>query len=164
MPDEELDLELEEDGAGQEKKLHPIDKRLAKALSDKEEATKEREKILKEKEKVETEKAALQKEVEFHKTFSTLASKYKNASEFQDKIREKFNAGYELEDATISILAKEGQLIMPEAPPPPKENPAGGSAANQIKSGEPKSISAMSQEEKLKALTEAEKRGDLGLS
>src|SRR6185503_18014522 len=64
----------------------------AKALADKEAA----------------EKAAALKDVEFYKNFNTTASKYTGATEFQDKIREKVLAGYDLEDATISILAKEG--------------------------------------------------------
>src|SRR6185295_13064716 len=88
-----------------------------KDLSEKVETTaKERDDF-----RAEAEKA--KKDAEFYKGFSTTASKYEGATEFQDKIKEKVDAGYDLEDATISILAKAGRLNAPQAQ---RESPAGG--------------------------------------
>lgn len=161
MADEiDLDLDLTNE---EEEKINKVEKRI-KDLSEKVKLTaQERDELIKTKEESEVKIIAAQKEVEFYKGFTPLTSKYPGSAEYQDKILEKHKAGYDLEEATISVLFKEGKLTIPAPPPPPKENPAGGSAVNQIKSGEPKPVSEMTQMEKLEALKEAERRGDLGL-
>lgn len=156
--DEELDIDLE----GQEEKINRPEQRVKKLLSDKENLAKEKEAERLAREKAENEKQAALKEVEFYKGFTAVAAKYGNANEYQEKIREKVLSGYDVEDATISILAKEGKYTAPAAPPPPRENPAGGSANNQIKV-ENKSVGDMTQAERLAALREAEIRGDISV-
>lgn len=99
-----------------------------------------------------------EKERDFHKDFSANVAKYPNASEFQDKILEKVNAGYSTEDAMVAVLAKEGKLQMPtESRPAPQAE--GGSAPTTMEG--PKDIKDMSPEEKFEALKELDKTGEL---
>lgn len=164
MPDEEnetlLETPLEDEP---EKKTHPIDKRITKALSDRDTALAEKEKLVKAKTDEEKKRLEAEKDRDFYKGFSTLNSKYPGASEYQDKILEKVRAGYEQEDATISILAKEGKYTPPPPPEPDKENPAGGSATTQVKTGTSKSLSEMKPEEKLDILKDLERKGDFSV-
>lgn len=120
----------------------------------------EKERLVKEKELETAEKVASQKEVEFYKGFNTLAGKYSEAGAYQDKIREKVLSGYDIEDATISVLAKEGKLTTPQAP---REMPAGGSATNVIPAGGEKTMSEMNSGELRAKLLEAEARGDISM-
>lgn len=105
--------------------------------------------------------AAAEKERDFYKGFSTIATKYQAAAEFQDKILEKVNAGYDIEDATVSVLNKEGKLSAPPAAAPGPA--AGGSAMVNIPDGGTKSLADMTQADRRAALIEAEKRGDLSV-
>ena len=128
------------------------DKRL-KSLSEKVELTsKERDTY-----KAEAEKAS--REASFYKDFSGMISKYPNATAHQDKIREKVMRGYTVEDATAAVWVTEGKF---QATLPPRENPAGGSSVNQPP--KVKSMSEMSQAERLEALKEAERAGQIWLS
>ena len=148
---DELDLELDE---GQE----TINREQArnKSLSEKVILTaKERDEQKAAAEKAEAEKQAALKDVDFYKNFSTVSSKYSGAADYQDKIREKVNAGYDLEDATISILAKEGKFTPPATPEPKRDSPAGGSATTAMKSGGEKSAAEMDQAER-RAILEKE--------
>lgn len=87
-----------------------------------------------------------EKDVEFYKNFNTLADKFPGASEYQDQIREKVLAGYDAEDAAVSILNKEGKLPgMTQAPI--SDSPAGGSATTTLSTGE-KNVSEMTQDER----------------
>ena len=159
MAENDLDLDLSTDE--EQEKVNKVEKRI-KDLSEKVRLTStERDELAKAKELAEQEKAAALKDVDFFKNFSALTSKYPGSAEYQDKIREKVMAGYDAEDATISILAKEGKFQTPEKP---KESPAGGSAINTLKSGSEKSVGEMTQEERRAQLVEAEKRGDLSLN
>ncbi len=106
-------------------------------------------------------KEAADKERDFYKGFSGVATKYPAAAEFQDKILEKVNAGYDVEDATVSVLNKEGKLTAP--PPAPPGPAAGGSAAVNLPEGGVKSPREMSQTERRNALLDAEKRGDISV-
>src|ERR1035437_610055 len=63
--------------------------------------------------------ATAEKERDFFKDFSGSISKYPSANEYQDAIKEKVMSGYTVEDATVSVLAKEGKLGTIQAPPPP---------------------------------------------
>ncbi len=96
---------------------------------------------------------ALEKENEFYKGFSKVSSKYEGAADHQDKILEKYTAGYDLEDATISVLAKAGKLQNA----PTRQSPAGGSASTAIQAGDDKPISEMTRAEKRAALEEQDR-------
>lgn len=96
---------------------------------------------------------AAKKEVEFYKGFSKVATKYEGASDYQDKILEKVNSGYDLEDATISVLAKAGKF---QAPVTQRSSPAGGSASTAIQAGDDKPVGEMSRQEKRAKLLEFE--------
>ena len=97
---------------------------------------------------------ALEKELEFHKGFSKITSKFSGASDYEDKIKEKVLAGADPEEATVAILYKAGKLDMGNAPAP-RNSPAGGSAATTMTSGE-KELKDMSREEKREALIQLE--------
>ena len=101
---------------------------------------------------------ALEKEAESLKTFSTLSSKYPEASNFQEQILERVNKGYDPEEATLAVLAKEGKLEQ-QAPPKP-EGAEGGSAMTHISEGD-RPIGELNASEKLAALQELEKSGEL---
>lgn len=156
MADElDLDLELEED------KENKVEKRI-KDLSGKVRSTaEERDAAKAQAEKAEADRQAALKDAEFYKNFNTTASKYQGAAEHQDKIREKVMAGYDIEDATVSVLNKEGKFS--PQPQVQRESPTGGSATTTLTSGE-KSVKEMTQAERLAGLAEAERRGDLGLT
>ena len=100
-------------------------------------------------EQAEKDKANAQKEVEFYKNFTPLTSKYQAAGELQDKIKEKVMAGYDVEDATVSVLMKEGKF--PQAQEPRRDSPIGGSATTALKS-EAKDFGEMNRTEKREAL------------
>lgn len=108
------------------------------------------------------EKANLEKERDFYASFTDSTAKYPGAHEYKDAIKEKVMAGYSVEDATVSILAREGKF-QNQASPVEKERElvAGGSALNQIPDGGTKSIGEMTRDEKRQALMEADKRGEI---
>lgn len=146
MSDETLDLELESDfEADEAKKQQDRALKRNKDLSDKLKAEAEA------KAQAEAEREQAKKEAEFYKGFNTMISKYPQSSELQDKIKEKVMAGYDIEDATVSILNKEGKFV-PQEPPAPPASPAGGSATNTITQPEDKTPENMSLEEKRQAL------------
>lgn len=156
MTDAELDIDLQDEG---EEKINKAEKRI-KDLSEKVKLTsQERDEMIKAKEALATEKQALEKERDFFKGFSTLASKYQAAAEYQDKIMDKVMSGYDVEDATVAILAKEGKLTMPAAVSPVNESPVGGSATNTVKTGGEKPLSEMTQAERKAALQQVENEG-----
>ena len=103
--------------------------------------------------------ATANKERDFYSKFSDSSAKYEGANEFKDKIREKVMAGYDVEDATVAVLAKEGKLTSPPAPVAEKDTVAGGSASTAISGDGEKPMSEMTKEEKRAALTE--NQGDL---
>jgi len=119
-----------------------------KDLSEKVETT------AKERDEANAAKLAAEKETEFYKGFSKVATKYEGAADYQDKILEKVNSGYDLEDATISVLAKAGKFT---APVKERSSPAGGSASTAIQAGDDKPVNEMSRQEKRAALIEMER-------
>ncbi len=123
-----------------------------KDLSEKVETT------AKERDEANAKAVAAEKEVEFYKGFSKVSSKYEGASDYQDKILEKVNSGYDLEDATISVLAKAGKL---QNSLQARQSPAGGSASTAIQAGDDKPVSEMTTAEKREKLLEYE-RGNPG--
>ncbi len=97
---------------------------------------------------------AAEKEKDFLSSFTDSTAKYPGAIEYKDQIKEKvINSGYDVEDATISVLAREGKL---NTPPAPRESPAGGSAVNTMKGMGDKTFSEMTRDEKRQALIEAD--------
>ena len=99
-----------------------------------------------------------EKERDFYKDFSANVSKYPSASEYQDKILEKVNAGYSTEDAMVAVLVKEGKFTS-ETIQPDRPQVEGGSAPTIV--GGDKSLNDMTAAEKLAMLAEADKSGDL---
>lgn len=152
----EIDLNLEQDNEEITRKDNRI-----KSLSDKVKLTaEERDNLAKEKEEIAQARIQAEKERDFFKGFNTLSSKYQGANEYQDKIWEKVKSGYELEDATIAILAKEGKLQGAPTPPPEKIVAAGGSAATGIADAVEKPPKTMPRDELRAALMEAESKGE----
>lgn len=148
---DDLDLDLGED----QDEVSKAEKRI-KSLSDKVRvASQERDDLATAKTQLEAEKATLAKESTFYKDFNTIMPKYQGATEFQDKIKEKVMAGYDIEDATVSVLNKEGKLN-PAPITERRESPAGGSSINQIRSEGEKTIEEMTRDEKRAKLMENE--------
>lgn len=114
----------------------------------------ERERIARQ--EAETKALNLEKERDFYSSFSDSTSQYPQASEYKDQIKEKVMAGYTVEDATVSILAKEGKLTNA---PAPRENIAGGSATNSLQAEGSKTTAEMDRAEKRAALIQAEQEG-----
>ena len=141
--EEKLDLELVDPEPNQ------VDINRIKDLSQKTKAAYE-ERDAKEAARVAEEQARLnaEKERDYYKGFNTVASKYQGASDYQDQILEKVKAGYDIEDAAVAVLVKEGKYTPPPEPQGPRENPAGGSATNSIKATGEKTIADMTQAEK----------------
>lgn len=110
---------------------------------------------------LETKAKEMERERDFFASFSDSVAKNPAAAEYRDKIKEKVIGGYSMEDATIAVLHSEGKLI-------PKservEMAAGGSAPTQLSNQSPKSTQDMTQVDRLTALREAEKRGELFMS
>lgn len=152
MPDELLDLELNDDA---QEKLDKFDKRIKGLSEQKVKLTSERDEFAEKNTKLEAEKATLAKENEFHKGFNPLVAKYPGSAEYQDKIKEKYLAGYDIEDAAVAVLNKEGKFN-PAPITEHRESPAGGSSTNQIRSEGEKTIGEMTRDEKRAKLMENE--------
>lgn len=151
MADE--DLELDDSTIEQQEEKNKVEKRI-KSLSEKTRlASEERDAEKARAEKAEAEASQAKKDVEFFKSFNAVTSKYAGASEYQDKIKELTNKGYDLEDAAVAVLNKEGKFVPPPAPSVPRESPAGGSATTNISRGS-KSVGEMTPEEKREILKE----------
>jgi len=99
------------------------------------------------------------KEAEFFKGFNTISSKYQGANEYQDQIREKVLAGYDLEDATVAVLNKEGKFT-PTQHEERQPIVAGGSASIGITDSVGKSPKEMNRADLRSALQEAESKGE----
>src|SRR3990167_7587633 len=153
---DELDLDQLDNDLEKENK---VEKRI-KDLSEKVRlAAEERDATKRKLEEALADNANLNKDVEFQNSFGNQLSKYPDASQFKDKIKEKVLKGYSIEDATVSTLNSEGKLTQREVVP---DNVVGGSASvNQPISGGQKKVSDMTRDELRSALLEAEKRGDL---
>lgn len=157
---EELGLNSEEDNSEQN---NPLQKRISN-LSKRNKLTEaERDELAQAKEALEQEKAALEKELSFHSTYADSLAKYPSASEYKDAIKEKVLAGYDMEDAMVAVLAREGKFVgNPVVESAPEiASPVGGSATNSITTESEKSPSDMTQEEKRAQLQEIEDKGEL---
>jgi len=123
----------------------------------------EKEKLFKAKEESDKQNIELVRERDFFKDFSAQSSKYPQASEYQDKIWEKVKGGYTTEDAMVAVLAKEGKFGVSNEPITSVPSPEGGSAPTQTVDLD-KNLGDMSREEKLNALIEADKRGEIEMA
>lgn len=154
---DDLNLDLDNVQNDVQQKLQTKD-RFAKLTEKGIESEKARE-TAEAKAQAESERAAkAEKDLEFYKSFSQLSSKHPGASDFQDQIKERVDKGYDPEDATLAVLAKEGRLggqtVQVSRP-----DIAGGSAQTNLGDGGGKNISEMTQAEKADALMQAEKEG-----
>jgi hypothetical protein len=124
-------------------------------------ASKQRDDALEKAKANELEAANAGKERDFYKDFSKVSATYGNASEYEEDIKTKVLSGYSVEDATVSVLAKNGKLNMT----PVRDNTnAGGSATNPPNKGGEKTVGEMSMSEKRQALIDAESRGEFTFS
>jgi hypothetical protein len=147
---EELDTLLDS-----ENKIPEAEKRI-KELSNKFKNTaQERDDLAKANQELEVKTAAAEKEVSFYKDFSKVSSKYPGAADHLDEIKTKVMAGYDPEDATVSVLNRAGKLN-PVKPVEEKETIAGGSAATTTLREGSKTIEEMTRDEKRQALIDIE--------
>jgi hypothetical protein len=149
MENETQDETVQEDELKTNNRYKQLSEKVISTAKEKEEAEAQTK-------KARAEAEALTKERDFYKDFSAKANKYPGANDLQDKIWEKVKLGYETEDAMVSVLNKEGKLT---SEPQPKQAAEGGSAQT-VFPGE-KSLDDMNAQEKMAALVEAEKTGDL---
>lgn len=161
MTEQDIDLAVldseEEDKARQIKgRINQLSEKLRMSSEEKEE-------LAKAKDALELEKTSALKERDFYASFADATAKYPDASSYKDAIKEKVMAGYTVEDATISTLAKEGKLTGAPQQQVEREVVAGGSATNPPSQGGAKPINEMSREELRQALVDAEQRGDIGI-
>lgn len=121
----------------------------------------ERDNLAKLKQDLEIERDTAIKEKNFYANFADSVSKYPEAAQFKDKIREKVLAGYDPEDATLAILAREGKLSQKQEAVVERESPAGGSASTNVPISGSKPVKDMSRDEKRAALLDLESNGEL---
>ena len=105
--------------------------------------------------------AELERENSFNSGFADVLANHSAAKDHKDDIKAKVLAGYSIEDAAFAVLGKAGKLGQPT--PPPKDNPAGGSATTQP-IVEEKKLNELSSKEKRDKLLEAEARGDISIT
>lgn len=160
MAEDELDLELEDNSS--EEIISRKDKRI-KSLSEKFTLSeKEKTDLAKAREEEVQARQAVEKERDFFKGFSQVSAKYQGANEYQDKIWEKVKSGYDVEDAAVAVLNKEGKFT-PAAPVIERQSAAGGSASTGINDNVEKTAKDMTQSERKSILLDMESRGDFKL-
>lgn len=155
MDELELDLEGSEDINKTELRIKNLSSKVRETSTERDEA-----KAAAEAARAEAESAT--KERDFFKGFSAISEKYPGASEYQDAILEKVNAGYSHEDAALSVLNANGKLTAPAAPTVQPIIAGGGSAATVIPDGgAAKAVSEMTQVERREALMSPDRQADL---
>lgn len=163
MEEKDLDLnldELDQIEASADGKLQ-VRNRFQQLANDKRTLAQEKDELTKQKVEAEAKIAQLEKQSEFHKNFSKVSAKFPEATNYQDQILERVNKGIDLEEATAAVLFKEGKLGNQVAQPVQRPVQAeGGSAVTNV-SSEEKPLSEMPMSEKLAALQEMEKSGEL---
>lgn len=141
--------ELNLDDSGDTKVENPR----IKQLSDKVKTTsEERDTEARLRQEAEAKAQSAEKERDFYASFADTTSQYPQAKDFKDDIKAKVLSGYTVEDATVSVLAKNGKLTTSVVR---EGTAAGGSATTHIPNdtGE-KTVSEMSPEERKKAVHE----------
>jgi len=155
--EDELELDLNENN---NEDITRRDNRI-KSLSDKvKEKSLEAETRAKELAEAAKAKEEAEKARDFYKGFNEISTKYRGANEYQDKIWEKVQGGYDVEDATISILAREGKYT--PAPQAKEEGgmAAGGSASVGIHDSVEKKATQMNRDELRSKLLDIESTGE----
>lgn len=153
---DELNLDLDTVEANAQEKLQVKD-RFAKLTEKGLESEKARVEA-EAKAQTESERASkAEKDLEFYKSFSQVSSKHPAASEYQDQIKERVDRGYDPEEATLAILAKEGKLT--NQPVQRQVAAEGGSAQTNLGDGGNKEINDMTNAEKAEALMQMEREG-----
>lgn len=162
MNDNDLDLNLDELDQIETNSANKLQvKNRFQQLSDKVKLeAQEKDKALAEAASLRAEKEALEKQASFLKTFSQLSAKHPEATNYQDQILERVNKGYDAEEAVYAVLAKEGKLSQAQPEPVRHQGVEGGSALNNITEGD-KPLNQLSENEKLTALLELERSGEL---
>lgn len=96
--------------------------------------------------------------------FNTIATKYPFAREFGDKIREKVDKGYSVEDATIAVLGKESKLKTADEirEEENKGKGLGGSAATPNLDNSANAPKTLAEHEE--AFRQAEARGEIKIA
>lgn len=138
-----------------------IEKRLSSLIG----KLKEKDELVKIMEEEKTKLAQEVKEKEFEAKFYQAVLKYPQAGELKDKVKEKYLKGIDLEDAIILELHKADKLNT-NRQPSGQGNLVGGSMSNppNVFQGQgSKKPSEMTEEELLKGLMEAEKKGEIGV-
>lgn len=158
MSDEDL-LDLDENN---NEDINRDNNRFQKLVEKVKLTAKERDDLAQAKDSESKARLETEKERDFYKGFNGLSSKYQGATEYQDKIWEKVKAGYDIEDATVSILNKEGKFT-PTPRVEDRSTVAGGSASTGITDTEEKSVEKMSQSERLEILRDMESAGQFKL-
>jgi hypothetical protein len=149
----ELDLEGSED-------INKTELRIKNLSSKVRETSTERDEAKKSAEEAEARALAAEKKVEFLGSFTDISAKYHGASEYRDAIETKVQAGYSVEDATVSVLNAEGKLTQPQSDPQPI-TAGGGSAATILTDTSQRSVGEMTQAERREALLNPEIQGEL---
>ncbi len=156
--EDDLNVDLDQIENNADKQLQAKN-RFQQLANDKRTLAQEKEVLEAKNKEIEAKSLQLEKQAEFYKTFNQVSSKYPEATNYQDKIKEKVEQGYDLEDATVSVLNKEGKLSGgPITPVRPQAE--GGSAVTNVSEGD-KSLNEMSMGDKLEALKELERSGEL---
>lgn len=153
MDELELDLEGSED-------INKTELRIKNLSSKVRDTSKERDDAKADKEAAEARALAAEKKVEFLGSFTDISAKYQGATEYRDAIEEKVQAGYSVEDATVSVLNAEGKLTQPAQTVQPI-TAGGGSAATIISDTTSKAVGEMTQAERREALMNPEIQGEL---
>lgn len=104
--------------------------------------------------------ATANKEKDFYASFADTSAQYPQAKEFKDDIKNKVLSGYSVEDATVSVLAKNGKLNVSTAH---TESTAGGSATTTVTQRTDKSVGEMTPAERKQAFQDAVGRGDISV-
>ncbi len=93
-----------------------------------------------------------EKERDFYASFADSSSQYPQAKDFKEEIKSKVLSGYSVEDATVSVLAKNGKLTTSSVS---EDTAAGGSASTRLpNNGGDKQVSEMTPEERKAAVHE----------
>lgn len=143
----EKDLDLDTEPSEKESRIKELSNKVKLTAKERD----EKDALLKQKD---VELEGIKKEKSFYESFSDVSGQYPNAKEYKDAIKAKVLAGYSVEDATVSVLAKEGKLTT-QPQKVDKTEHAGGSASTTITQPQKKGIQEMSQEEKRNALAES---------
>lgn len=140
------DLNLEDEGKVENPRI--------KQLSDKVKTTAEERDAERTAKEAETAgRISAEKERDFYSSFADTSSQYPQAKDFKDDIKAKVLAGYSVEDATVSVLAKNGKLTTSVVKDGTVGTSAGGSASTHLpNNGGDKSVSEMTPEERKQAV------------